>query len=80
MKRQRLLNSSPYGSYLSREEILNNGLIVSIRAKEGSPMAAPNVIAAMAKACFISDAVGVRLEKSENLSAVRRRSPKALII
>ena len=59
---------------------LDQGLIVSVQAPQGSPMRDPQVIAAMAEASLRSGAVGVRLESPEHIGAVRRRCPDALII
>ncbi|MBM5801432.1 MAG: N-acetylmannosamine-6-phosphate 2-epimerase [Cyanobacteria bacterium K_DeepCast_35m_m2_023] len=56
------------------------GLIVSVQAPEGSPLRDPEVIAAMAAASLGNGASGVRLESPENIGAVRRRCPEALII
>jgi N-acylglucosamine-6-phosphate 2-epimerase len=56
------------------------GLIVSVQAPQGSPLRAPEVIAAMAEASLRNGAVGVRLESPEHIGAVRRRCPEALII
>lgn len=57
-----------------------SGLIVSVQAPEGSPLRAPDVIAAMAEASLRNGASGVRLESPEHIGAVRRRCPEALII
>ena len=59
---------------------LRGGLIVSVQAPEGSPMRDPMVIAAMAEACLLRGALGVRLESPEHIAAVRRRCPDALIV
>ena len=61
-------------------ESLDQGLIVSVQAPQGSPMRDPDVIAAMADAALRNGAVGVRLESPEHIGAVRRRCPDALII
>ena len=61
-------------------ESLDQGLIVSVQAPQGSPMRQPDVIAAMAEAALRNGAVGVRLESPEHIGAVRRRCPEALII
>ena len=61
-------------------EVLNKGLIVSVQAPLGSPMRDPDVIAAMAEASLRNGAIGVRLESPEQVGAVRRRCPEALII
>ena len=61
-------------------ESLDQGLIVSVQAPQGSPMRDSNVIAAMADASLRNGAVGVRLESPEHIGAVRRRCPDALII
>ena len=65
---------------LPSNEVLDQGLIVSVQAPPGSPMRDPEVIAAMADASLRSGAVGVRLESPEHIGAVRRRCPDALII
>ena len=61
-------------------ERLDQGLIVSVQAPQGSPMRDSQVIAAMAEASLRCGAVGVRLESPEHIGAVRRRCPDALII
>ena len=61
-------------------ESLDQGLIVSVQAPQGSPMRDPDVIAAMAEASLRNGAVGVRLESPEHIGAVRRRCPDALIV
>ena len=61
-------------------ERLDQGLIVSVQAPQGSPMRDPQVIVAMAEASLRCGAVGVRLESPEHIGAVRRRCPDALII
>lgn len=61
-------------------ESLDQGLIVSVQAPQGSPMRDPDVIASMADAALRNGAVGVRLESPEHIGAVRRRCPDALII
>jgi N-acylglucosamine-6-phosphate 2-epimerase len=60
--------------------LIASGLIVSVQAPEGSPLQAPDVIAAMAEASLRNGASGVRLESPEHIGAVRRRCPDALII
>ena len=60
--------------------LIASGLIVSVQAPEGSPLRAPDVIAAMAEASLRNGASGVRLESPEHIGAVRRRCPNALII
>ena len=65
---------------LPTPESLDQGLIVSVQAPQGSPMRHPDVIAAMADASLRNGAVGVRLESPEHIGAVRRRCPEALII
>ena len=47
---------------LPSNEVLDQGLIVSVQAPPGSPMRDPDVIAAMADASLRNGAVGVRLE------------------
>ena len=65
---------------IPKPESLDQGLIVSVQAPQGSPMRHPDVIAAMADASLRNGAVGVRLESPEHIGAVRRRCPEALII
>jgi N-acylglucosamine-6-phosphate 2-epimerase len=60
--------------------LIASGLIVSVQAPQGSPLRAPDVIAAMAEASLRNGASGVRLESPEHIGAVRRRCPDALII
>jgi len=60
--------------------LIASGLIVSVQAPGGSPLRAPDVIAAMAEASLRNGASGVRLESPEHIGAVRRRCPDALII
>jgi len=60
--------------------LIASGLIVSVQAPQGSPLRAPEVIAAMAEASLANGASGVRLESPEHIGAVRRRCPEALII
>ena len=50
-------------------ERLEQGLIVSVQAPQGSPMRNPQVIAAMAEASLRCGAVGVRLESPEHIGA-----------
>jgi N-acylglucosamine-6-phosphate 2-epimerase len=59
---------------------LKGSLIVSVQAPEGSPLRHPLAIAAMAEACLVNGAAGVRLESPEHIAAVRRRCPQALIV
>jgi N-acylglucosamine-6-phosphate 2-epimerase len=59
---------------------LKGALIVSVQAPEGSPLRDPLAIAAMAEACLLNGAAGVRLESPEHIAAVRRRCPQALIV
>ena len=63
---------------LPSNEVLDQGLIVSVQAPPGSPMRDPDVIAAMADASLRNGAVGVRLESPEHIGAVRRRGPDAV--
>ena len=60
-------------------ERLDQGLIVSVQAPQGSPMRDSQVIAGIAEASLRCGAVGVRLESPEHIGAVRRRCPDALI-
>ena len=57
---------------IANPESLDQGLIVSVQAPQGSPMRDPDVIAAMADAALRNGAVGVRLE----LSLIHISSPR----
>ncbi len=52
-------------------ESLRGGLIVSCQAPEGSPLDRPEMIAALAAAAERGGAVGVRINRPENIRAVR---------
>jgi N-acylglucosamine-6-phosphate 2-epimerase len=54
-------------------DTLRGGLIVSVQAWRGSALDDPYVIAAMARAAQESGAVGVRIEGTDHLRAVRAR-------
>ena len=59
---------------LSHDEVfsrLQNGLIASCQPVDDGPMDDPQIVAAMAKACVIGGAAGLRIEGVENLKAVR---------
>ena len=59
---------------LSHDEVfsrLQNGLIASCQPVDDGPMDDPQIVAAMAKACVIGGAAGLRIEGIENLKAVR---------
>lgn len=51
---------------------LNGGVIVSCQAPQGSPMSAPEMIAALARTAELNGAVGVRIDSPQNIAAVRR--------
>ena len=48
------------------------GLIVSCQAASGTPLARPDIIAAMARVAELNGAVGVRLDGSDNVKAARQ--------
>lgn len=52
---------------------LHHGLIVSCQAPADSPLSDPNIIAAMAKAAVNQGAVGVRIESTGHILAVRQQ-------
>ena len=52
-------------------ERLRGGLIVSCQAPEGSPLDCPEIIAALAAAAESGGAVGVRINRPENIRSVR---------
>ncbi len=52
-------------------ERLRGGLIVSCQAPEGSPLDRPEIIAALAAAAERAGAVGVRINRPENIRCVR---------
>ena len=59
---------------LSHDEVfsrLQNGLIASCQPVDDGPMDDPQIVAAMAKACVIGGAAGLRIEGVENLKAGR---------
>lgn len=61
-------------SKLSHKEILtalNHQLIASCQPVDDGPMDHPNIVAAMAQACIIGGAAGIRIEGVENLKATR---------
>jgi N-acylglucosamine-6-phosphate 2-epimerase len=58
---------------MSLLDALRGGLIVSVQAWRGSALDDPQTIAAMARASEESGAVGVRIEGTRNLAAVRAR-------
>lgn len=49
------------------------GLIVSCQAAPGSPLARPEIIAALAETAEQNGAVGLRIDSPENIRAVKRR-------
>ena len=52
---------------------LHHGLIVSCQAPADSPLSDPSIIAAMAKAAVNQGAVGVRIESTDHIWAVREQ-------
>lgn len=52
-------------------EMWRGGLIVSCQAPAGSPLAQPEIIAALARAAELNGAVGVRIDHPTNIRAVR---------
>ncbi|OOR98733.1 N-acetylmannosamine-6-phosphate 2-epimerase [Haemophilus paracuniculus] len=50
---------------------LQNGLIASCQPVDDGPMDNPNIVAAMAQACVIGGAKGIRIEGVANLKATR---------
>lgn len=52
-------------------EKLQGGLIVSCQAKEGSPLRAPHIMAAMAQAAQLGGAVGIRANGPADVAAIR---------
>ena len=52
-------------------ESLRGGLIVSIQPPAGTPLRVPTIIAAMAQVAVAAGAVGVRIESSADIAAVR---------
>lgn len=61
-------------SRLTKEQILaqiKQGLIASCQPVDDGPMDSPEIVAAMAKACVIGGAAGLRIEGIENLKAAR---------
>lgn len=59
---------------------LQQGLIVSCQAPSGSPLHAPDTIAAMAKAAVQGGAVAVRIDTPSHIAAVRAQMPHIPII
>ncbi|HEY65139.1 MAG TPA: N-acetylmannosamine-6-phosphate 2-epimerase [Caldilineae bacterium] len=53
-------------------ERLRGGLVVSCQAPEGSPLARPEVLAAMAAAAVEGGAVGIRADSPTHIAAIRR--------
>ena len=60
-------------------ERLRGGLIASVQAEAGSPLNAPDAIALLARAAAANGAVGLRVEGSARLGAVRRAVQLPLI-
>ena len=60
-------------------EALHNGLVVSCQAGPESPLNAPHFIAAMAKSAEMGGAIGFRVDRPENIAAVRAISELPII-
>ncbi|ACQ78700.1 N-acylglucosamine-6-phosphate 2-epimerase [Beutenbergia cavernae DSM 12333] len=60
-------------------ERLRGGLVVSCQARQGEPLDAPDHIVALARSAVLGGAVGVRIDGSENISAVRRATDVPII-
>lgn len=58
-------------SRMTKVQSWRGGLIVSCQASAGSPLAAPQVIAAFSRAAERNGAVGVRIDGAANIAAVR---------
>ena len=58
---------------------LHRGIIVSCQAGEESPLNAPHFIAALAQSAELGGAVGFRVDRPENVAAVRAVSKKPII-
>lgn len=58
---------------------LRDGLIVSVQAEAGSPLNTPETIAVLARAAVENGAVGLRVEGSARIAAVRRATSVPLI-
>lgn len=56
-----------------------HGLIVSCQAPQNSPLARPEIIAALAETAELNGAVGVRIDQPENIRAVRARVQAPII-
>ncbi len=60
-------------------ELLRCGLVVSCQAGSESPLNSPQIIAALAKSSEMGGAVGFRVDRPENISAVRAVSNLPII-
>ena len=60
-------------------EALRHGLVVSCQAGPGSPLDSPQFITVMAKSAEMGGAVGLRLDRPENVAAVRAVSKLPII-
>lgn len=58
---------------------IHRGIIVSCQAAPDSPLDAPHFIAALAKSAELGGAVGFRVDRPENVAAVRRISHLPII-
>lgn len=58
---------------------LRGGLVASCQPVDNGPMDRPEIVAAMAEACVIGGAVGLRIEGVDNLGAARRLSGVPII-
>lgn len=63
----------------SAVEMLRQGLVISCQAPAGSPMHAPNVIAAMAQAAINQGAIAVRIDSPAHVQAVRQQVSAPII-
>lgn len=61
-----------FSNKLEMVERIKGGVIVSCQAPPESPLAKPDIIAAIAKSAEIGGAVGVRIDTPEHIAAVRR--------
>jgi N-acylglucosamine-6-phosphate 2-epimerase len=53
-------------------EAMRGGLVVSVQAPPGSPLATPETMSAIARAAELGGAAGIRAEGPEDLRAIRR--------
>jgi N-acylglucosamine-6-phosphate 2-epimerase len=72
------LNTEMISNY-PQLDALHRGIIVSCQEAPNSPLNSPDIIAAMAKAAEIGGAVGLRVDRPENIAAVRMISKLPII-